>query len=328
MYIAFMSQRLPPLNALRAFEAAARHLSFRKAAEELHVTPAAISHQIKLIEETLGVTLFRRLTRAIALSPAGRSFLPKLSEGFAQIAAAVEQVRAHESAGTLTVNVPPSFAAKWLMPRLHRFVTAHPDIDIRIVASMRLVDARQHEAVDTMTGSDSLPLDADIDIRFGNGKYPRCRVDMLFKVSVTPLCSPRLLEGMRPLRKPADLHYHMLLHDDTPLSSENRPDWVQWLRGAGAGDVDTSHGLHFNHAMLGLEAAVDGLGVVLGIKELAARDLAAGRLVAPFDYSLAMPDSYYVVSAETTADRPKVAVFRKWLLDEAHPQSARKIAAG
>jgi len=323
-----MSSRLPPLNALRAFETAARHLSFRKAAEELHVTPAAVSHQIKLIEESLGVTLFRRLTRAIALSPAGQSFLPKLSEGFAQIAAAVEQVRAHESTGTLTVNAPPSFAVKWLMPRLHRFVTAYPDIDIRIVASMRLVDARQHDAIDNMTGAEAPPLDADVDIRFGNGKYPRCRVESLFKVSLTPLCSPRLLEGMRPLRKPADLRYHMLLHDDAPFTSENRPGWVQWLHGAGADEVDTSRGLHFNHTILGLEAAVDGLGVVLGVKELAARDLAAGRLVAPFDYSLALPYAYYVVSAETSADRPKVVAFRKWLLDEAHPPSVKKTMAG
>ena len=318
-----MSTRLPPLNALRAFEAAARHLSFRKAAAELHVTPAAISHQIKLIEESLGVVLFRRLTRAIALSPAGQSFLPKLSEGFAQIAAAVEELRAHESVGTLTVNAPPSFAAKWLMPRLHRFVAAHPEIDIRIVASMRLVDARRNDLVDSAVSAEAMPLDADIDIRFGNGKYPRCRVDPLFKVSLTPLCSPRLLEGMRPLRKLADLRYHMLLHDDTLYGSEGQPDWTQWLRGAGVEDVDTSRGPHFNQPVLGLEAAVDGLGVVLGIKELAERDLAAGRLVAPFDYSLALPQSYFVVSAETSADRPKVVVFRDWLLEEAHPAALK-----
>ncbi len=322
-----MSSRLPPLNALRAFEAAARHLSFRKAAEELHVTPAAISHQIKLIEDNLGVMLFRRLTRAIALSPAGQSFLPKLSEGFAQIAAAVEQLRAHDSAGPLTVNAPPSFAAKWLMPRLHRFVTGYPDIDLRIVASMRLVDSHRHDAVDTMTGSEAPPQDADIDIRFGNGRYPHCRVDPLFTVSVTPLCSPRLLEGMRPLRKPADLRYHMLLHDDTLFGSRGLPDWTQWLKGAGVEDVDASRGPHFNHSVLGLEAAVDGLGVVLGMKELAASDLAAGRLVAPFAYSLTLPDCYYMVSAEVAADRPKVAVFRQWLLDEAHPPAAKKRAA-
>lgn len=319
-----MTYRLPPLNALRACEAAARHLSFRKAAEELHVTPAAISHQIKLLEDQLGVQLFRRLTRAIELTEVGRSFLPKLREGFESIAQAVEKVRAHERTGALTVNVPPSFAAKWLMPRLHRFVTANPDIDIRILASMRLLDARRHETFDGTGGADEQPVDADIDIRFGAGKYPRCRVDKLFQVSVTPLCSPSLLKGMRPLSKPSDLRYHVLLHDDTLYVSEGRPDWAQWLKAAGAKGVDASRGPHFNHSILGLEAAVDGLGVVLGVKELAAHDLAAGRLVAPFELSLAMHSAYYVVSAEATADRPKVVVFRDWLLEEAKDPLLRR----
>jgi len=314
-----MSIHYPPLNALRAFEAAARHLSFKKAAEELHVTPAAVSHQIKLIEESLGVSLFHRLTRAISLSPAGQRFLPKLSAGFAQIAGAIEEVRAHDDAGTLTVNAPPSFAAKWLMPRLHRFVSNHPDIDIRIIASMRFVDAHRRDDMGSLTGKDGSPLDADIDIRFGNGSYPHCRVDLLFKVSVTPLCSPKLLDGMRPLRSPADLRHHLLLHDDTLFGRDDRPDWVQWLKGVGAKEVDPSRGLHFNHTMLGLEAAIDGLGVVLGARELAARDLAAGRLVAPFDYSMVLPDSYYLVSAENAAVRPKISAFRNWLLKEARP---------
>ena len=312
-----MSYRLPPLNALRACESAARHLSFRKAAEELHVTPAAISHQIKLLEDQLGVQLFRRLTRAIELTEVGRSFLPKLREGFESLAQAVEMVRAHERTGTLTVNVPPSFAAKWLMPRLHRFVTAYPDIDIRILASMRLIDVHRDETSDRFGSANEQPVDADIDIRFGAGKYPRCRVDKLFQVSVTPLCNPSMLKGMRPLRKPSDLRFHVLLHDDTIYASEGRPDWAQWLKVAGAEGVDASRGPHFNHSIIGLEAAVDGLGVVLGIKELAAHDLAAGRLVAPFELSLEMQSAYYMVSAEATADRPKVVVFRDWLLEEA-----------
>ena len=311
-----MSDRLPPLNSLRAFEIAARHLSFRKAAEELHVTPAAISHQIKLLEEQLGVALFHRLTRAIELTEVGRSFLPKLREGFENIALAVERVRAHGRADALTVNVPPSFATKWLMPRLHRFVTANPDIDIRILASMRLMDTSRHDFPDEQT------VDADIDIRFGSGRYPHSRVDLLFPVSLTPLCSPSLLKGMRPLSRPSDLRYHVLLHDDTLYLSDGRPDWEQWLKAAGADGVDPSRGPHFNHSILGLEAAVDGLGVVLGIKELAAHDLAAGRLVAPFELSLAMDAAYYLVSAEANAERPKVATFRNWLLEEAREPRA------
>ena len=311
-----MSDRLPPLNSLRAFEIAARHLSFRKAAEELHVTPAAISHQIKLLEEQLGVTLFRRLTRAIELTEVGRSFLPKLREGFENIAQAVERVRAYGRADALTVNVPPSFATKWLMPRLHRFVTANPDIDIRILASMRLMDTSRHDFPDEQM------VDADIDIRFGSGRYPHSRADLLFPVSLTPLCSPSLLKGMRPLSRPSDLRYHVLLHDDTLYLSDGRPDWEQWLRAAGADGVDPVRGPHFNHSILGLEAAVDGLGVVLGIKELAAHDLAAGRLVAPFELSLAMDAAYYLVSAEANAERPKVATFRNWLLEEAREPRA------
>ena len=312
-----MSERLPPLNSLRAFEIAARHLSFRKAAEELHVTPAAISHQIKLLEEQLGVALFHRLTRAIELTEVGRSFLPKLREGFESITQAVAGVRARGRADALTVNVPPSFATKWLMPRLHRFVTANPDIDIRILASMRLMDTSRQDFPDEQTA------DADIDIRFGTGKYPRSRVDLLFPVSLTPLCSPSLQKGMRPLRKPSDLRYHVLLHDDTLYLSNDRPDWEQWLKAAGANNVDSSRGPHFNHSILGLEAAVDGLGVVLGVKELAANDLAAGRLVAPFELSLAMDAAYYLVSAEANAERPKVAVFRNWLLEEARDPMVR-----
>ncbi len=311
-----MSDRLPPLNSLRTFEIAARHLSFRKAAEELHVTPAAISHQIKLLEEQLGVALFHRLTRAIELTEVGRSFLPKLREGFENIALAVERVRAYGRADALTVNVPPSFATKWLMPRLHRFVTANPDIDIRILASMRLMDTSRHDFPDEQT------VDADIDIRFGSGRYPHSRVDLLFPVSLTPLCSPSLLKGMRPLSRPSDLRYHVLLHDDTLYLSDGRPDWEQWLKAAGADGVDPGRGPHFNHSILGLEAAVDGLGVVLGIKELAAHDLAAGRLVAPFELSLAMDAAYYLVSAEANAERPKVATFRNWLLEEAREPRA------
>lgn len=311
-----MSYRLPPLNALRAFESAARHLSFRKAAEDLHVTPAAISHQIKILEDQLGVQLFRRLTRAIELTEVGRSFLPKLREGFECFAEAVERVRAFENTAVLTVAVAPSFAVKWLIPRLYRFVTAHPDIDVRISANMRLVDTRRRASAFNLTGENALADDADLDIRFGTGKYPHCRVDKLFQVSFTPLCSPRLLVGTHPLRTPQDLRYHALLHDDTLDVSEGRPDWAKWLKAAGAEEVESNRGPHFNHTILGLEAAIDGLGVVLGNKELAAHDLATGRLVAPFDLSLSMNLAYYVVSPEATADRPKVALFREWLLAE------------
>ncbi|MFA7282464.1 MAG: transcriptional regulator GcvA [Sterolibacterium sp.] len=312
-----MSTRLPPLNALRAFESAARLLSFRKAAEELHVTPAAVSHQIKILEDQLGVPLFRRLTRAVELTEAGSSLLPKLSEAFDTLAQAVNKVRAKEQSNVLSVNVPPSFAAKWLMPRLHRFVTAYPDIDIRIIANMRLVDARSQDGSYGNPDEYDRTSDFNIDIRFGTGKYPQCRVDKLFNVSFTPLCSPRMLEGLRPLKKPTDLRYHLLLHDELPDINEGWPNWAQWLKAAGVDDIDADRGPHFNHPILGLEAAVDNMGVTLGVKELAAYDLAAGRLVAPFDLVLKIDTAYYLVVPEASADRPKIKVFREWLLKEA-----------
>ncbi len=307
---------MPPLNALRAFESAARHLSFRRAAEELHVTPAAVSHQIKILEDQIGIQLFRRLTRAVELTAAGRSFLPKLSEAFDGLVQAVNKVRAHEKTGALSVNVPPSFAAKWLMPRLHRFVTAYPDIDIRISASMQLVDTRRQDASYGYPDEHDRSGDYDVDIRFGTGKYPKCRVDKLFNVSFTPLCSPNLLTGLRPLKKPTDLRYHLLLHDEIPDVSEGWPNWGQWLAAAGVTDVDATRGPHFSHPILGLEAAVDEMGVALGVKELAAYDLAAGRLVAPFDLVMEIDSAYYLVVEESSAESPKVKVFREWLLKE------------
>ena len=306
----------PPLTALRAFESVGRHLSFRKAAAELHVTPAAISHQIKLLEDQLGIQLFRRLPRAIELTEAGCSFLPKLSEGFEGIAEAVRSVRAHQKSGKLTANMPPFFAAKWLMPRLQRFVTAYPDIDIRITASMRQVDARRQSAAYDPAAESARLSDADIDIRFGTGIYPGCRVDKLFSLSFTPLCSPRLMEGQRPLRKPMDLRHHLLLHDDLPDISEGWPTWAQWLKAADAGGIEPERGPHFSHPTLGLDAAIDGAGVVLGAKELAVADLAARRLVAPFAFCIETGSAYYVLSPEPSADDPKVAAFRNWLLQE------------
>ena len=308
-----MAEHLP-LNALKAFEAAARHLSFRKAAEELHVTPAAISQQIKMLEETLDTTLFHRLNRSLALTQAAQAGLPDLREGFVNLTQGVRKIRGQNGHSCLTVWMAPSFAAKWLVPRLHRFAVAHPDIDLRIAASGDLID--------TATGHNSIPANSfrqqevDIAIRFGKGHYPGCRVDKLLSAVAVPLCSPRLLEDPeRPLHCPDDLRHHTLLHDDTPY--EGRPDWASWLKAAGAHRVDAQRGIRFNHVSLALEAAVDGQGVVLSMQPLAAADVAAGRLVTPFDLSIPLEYAYYVISLQDTATEMRIAVFRDWLLTEA-----------
>jgi LysR family glycine cleavage system transcriptional activator len=309
-------QRLPPLNALRAFEAAARHLSFAMAAKELHVTPAAVSHQVKGLEEHLDQRLFRRLARGLELTRAGRAFLPKLREGFDRFGEALEELRAIEDSGTLAVSVATSFATRWLAPRLHRFVSAHPELDVRINASMRLVDPKKDDLISGDAVAGSPVEDADIVVRFGTGDYPGFRVDKLLPVAVTPMCSPRLIEGTQPLRSAADLTHHVLIHDNVTYD-DGRQLWDAWFEAAGMAQADTSHGLRFSHAMLALEAAADGMGVALGMPVLAQSDLASGRLVAPLELSLPLKFAYYIVSGEDTAARSDVAAFRNWLLAEA-----------
>lgn len=311
-----LSRTLPPLNSLRVFEAAARHLSFAPAARELHVTPAAVSHQVKGLEERLGVRLFRRLARGLQLTRAGQAGLPALREGFERLAEAVEQIRMHEESRTLAVSAAPSFATKWLAPKLHRFVRAHPDLDVRISASTRLIDPAR-DALATGEEQNGSPIgDADIAIRFGTGDYPGFRVETLLAAAVTPMCSPSLLAGEHPLREPEDLRHHVLIYDNV-FYDDGRSLWDAWLEAAGIQGVDTSHGLCFNHAMLALDAAADGLGVTLGMPVLAAADLAAGRLVNPLARTLPLKFAYYIVCGEDTCERDDVVAFRNWLLEEA-----------
>jgi len=308
--------RLPPLNALRAFETAARRLSFAMAAKELHVTPAAISHQVKGLEDYFGQRLFRRLKRGLELTRAGQVLLPKLSEGFGCLGDAVADMRSIDEEGALLVSAAPSFATRWLAPRLHRFVGSNPELDVRINASTRLIDPGKDPNVsgDTVVGS---PVeDADIVVRFGTGDYPGFRVDKLLSVTVTPMCSPRLLKSGPPLREPADLKNHVLIHDNV-LYDDGRPLWDAWFEAAGLPDMDTSHGLRFSHALLALEAAADGMGVTMGMPALAGSDLASGRLVAPLRLSLPLKFAYYIVSGPETAERADVVAFRNWLFAEA-----------
>jgi LysR family transcriptional regulator, glycine cleavage system transcriptional activator len=301
-----MTRRLPPLAALRAFEAAARHLSFTRAAGELHVTQTAISHQIRALEELLGVKLFRRLPRGLVLTDEAQRYLPAIRDAFDRIDAATEQLAAVRASGALTVSVVPSFAAKWLVPRLGSFRAAHPDIDLRISTASHLVDFARE--------------DVDVGIRMGRGSYPGLRVDRLFGEALTPVCAPALLEGPHPLRQPEDLAHQILLHED------DHTGWQLWLEIAGVASVDARRGPIFTDGAIVVQAAAEGQGVALARRALAAGDLAAGRLVQPFDVSIPYDLAYYLVCPEATADRPKVQRFREWLLAEAAVPEAEQTA--
>ncbi len=305
-----MAENLP-FNALRAFDAAARHLSFKKAAGELFVTPAAISQQIKFLEDSLGVELFHRQNRKIELTDAARRGLPKLMEGFATLSEGVHLIKTAPHTASLVVWMSPSFAAKWLVPRLPSYRSAHPDVDLTISASRDLID--NGKAQNTIPAENFRRENVDLAIRFGRGNYPGCRVDKLFSVSAIPLCAPSLLTGKIPLDTPSDLRNHTLLHDDTPY--EGRPQWSAWLAAAGVSEIESSHGITFNSVSLALAAAIGGQGVVFTLNALAADDIAAGRLVVPFDLSLPMEYSYYVISLKDKAERTGIRQFREWLLD-------------
>jgi LysR family glycine cleavage system transcriptional activator len=315
------SSRNVPLNALRAFEAAARHLSFKKAARELHVTPGAISHQIKVLEESLGVALFRRLTRALELTSEAHSMLPKVREGLENLAEAVERVRARENTTALTVIAPPNFAARWLVPRLSRFTTAHPELELHVASRPTMIDGRENSAVPDPVGDarDDSPL---VMVRFGNGRYPGQQVDEVFSAKYVPVCSPKLLNGEYPLRKPGDLRHHTLLHDDTVVEEGARPSWSDWLESVGVTDIDATRGPHFSDASLAFEAAIEGMGVTLAMKPLVRSEIDAGRLAVPFNITAPASYSYYLVTPETSAAKRSVKQFRAWLLEEAAPELA------
>jgi len=298
-----MSRRLPPLNALRAFEAAARHLSFTKAAEELHVTPAAVSHQIKALEDHVGTPLFRRRNRGLLLTDAGQLCLPGLTSGFDALADAMGKIDVRGEAGPLLVTTTPSLAGQWLVPRLERFHKARPEIDVRLHAGIDMVDLAAG--------------DMDMAIRFGCGDYPGLQATRLFGANVVPVCAPTLLDGPVPLRVPGDLRHHTLLHDVWYSENDTWADWRMWLAAARVDGVNAQAGPRYSDTNLVIAAAIAGQGVALVVDVLVARDVEAGRLVKPFDVSLAVDFAYFIVSTPQAAKRPKVKAFRDWLLSEA-----------
>ncbi|MDD1139641.1 transcriptional regulator GcvA [Pseudomonas sp. TNT2022 ID233] len=291
-----MLPRLPSLNGLRAFECAARHLSFTRAAEELNVTQTAISHQIRRLEDELGVRLFMRLKDGLALTEEGNAYFPGVRSAFLELRHSTERLLEANDHSVLTISTLVSVASKWLLPRLPSFREAYPEIDVRISAMTRLVDFRK--------------AGIDAAIRYGNGEWPGLRADWLMSDEIFPVCSPRLLTGDKPLKTPADLAHHPLLQ----VSGLTANDWNDWLHAAGQPPL-TAKGprLTFDLAMMAVQTAIDGQGVCIGRSTYVDDDLRAGRLVAPFDLRLKSTSGFYFVTPHENAESKKILAFRQWL---------------
>jgi LysR family transcriptional regulator, glycine cleavage system transcriptional activator len=294
---------LPSLNGLRAFEAAARHLSFTRAAAELNVTQTAISHQIRRLEAQLGLRLFLRKNRSLRLTREAQDYLPAVRAAFEDLRLATDRMLKGGRDQLLIVSTMASLAAKWLLPRLAAFQEQHPGIEVRISSSSQLVDFRREEV--------------DLAIRYGRGSWPGLSAHWLMAEDIFPVCSPALLKGPKPLRRPQDLVNHTLIH-----GSLSREDWQVWLTAAGLPKaLALRPGLSFDLSLMALQAAIDGLGVALGRSAFVEGDIAAGRLVVPFEMKLPAEAGYYVVAPEETADTPKIALFRDWLIANAAAKS-------
>lgn len=298
-----MAEAVPHLSALRAFEAAARHLSFQAAAAELGISPSAVSHQIRTLEAYLDVRLFDRLTRAIALTEAGRALQPGVEEGFRSIESSVRQVRSLRSRAVIVVSAGPSIAAKWLVPRLYLFEERYPSVEIRISTTNRTIDLARE--------------DVDVALRHGRGDYPGFESTRLFGEAYAPMCAPALLDDSdRPLRQPSDLSGHRLLHDDAAAYPGAAPGWPEWLAAAGADPAIGTRGRHFKQSDHAIQAAIDGAGVLLGRVAIAAPDLLAGRLVRPFPQRLVSDFGYYFVTRPRRQREKPIAAFLEWLREE------------
>jgi LysR family glycine cleavage system transcriptional activator len=298
-----MRPRLPALNNLKAFEAAARHESFTRAAEELCVTQGAVSQQVKALEEGLGLKLFNRERQRLVITEAGRDYLLTVRDALDRIAAGTERLLQRQSAGVLTVSTSPDFAAKWLVHRLGHFAEAHSDIDLRVSATLHHVDFAREEV--------------DLAVRHGDGNWPGLDTVQLSAEQLFAVCSPKLLSGRHRLGKPADILKFPLIHLDS------RTDWTQWLRAAGVDEGAVIHGPVLNRASMVIDAAINGQGVALARTTLAAWDLINARLVRPFPDSLPLSKTYWIICPKATSNIPKIVTFRNWLQAEAAEDARR-----
>ncbi len=299
-----MVRKLPPLNALRAFESAARHLSFTRAAEELYVTQAAVSHQVKALEEHLGLKLFKRLNRALMLTDEGQAYFPEVRDALDQLSHATDSLLKSDTNGVLTVSVMPSMASLWLVPRLQNFTHQYPDIDVRIAAEDRLTDFARD--------------DVDCAIRYGLGGWPSLYEKKFMQEEVFPVCAPHYLEKHPSLLTTPDaLRHHTLIHDYAIHSeAEAHLSWQYWLKAAGIEGVDHTRGPKFSHTYMVVQACMVGEGVALGRSALIQSELDSGRLVRLFDFSISADIAYHFVCPKDAIERYKIRSFRDWLLSE------------
>ncbi len=278
------------------------------------MTPAAVSQQIRSLEESLGVQLFHRLNRGLALTDAGESGVARLQAGFDNIQQSVDIMRSGNVSNELNIWTSPSFASKWLMPRMHRFIEKNSSIDLRISGSVALIDS--DSTAPSLSAETLKAHNIDVAIRFGSGNYPGCEVQRLMDVVAMPLCSPALLEkdARLPLAKPSDLLQHTLLHDESPY--EGRPTWASWFQEAGMAGEVAKRNLYFNSVSLALTAAIEGQGVVLTLEQLARNDMNNKRLVPLFDRPMEVSHAYHLVTLENAEDDPRVRAFSDWISDE------------
>jgi len=301
-----MRRSLPPLNALRSFDAAARHQSFTRAAEELCVTQGAVSHQVKALETELGLQLFKRERNGLLITEAGRDYLAVVRDVFDQLELATDRLLQRQRSGTITVSTSPDFAAKWLVGRLGRFAETYPEIELKLAALMHRVDFARE--------------DVDLAIRHGDGQWPELDAVNLTAEELFPVCGPALMTERGGLHEPQDVLKFPLLHLD------DRRDWSRWLVAAGHTGEGLLHGPILNHASMLIDAAIDGQGIALARTTLAASDLLAGRLVRPFRPAIPLRNTYWIVCPKATRLLPKIVAFRDWLLAEAE-NDARRLEA-
>ena len=300
-----MQKMQPSLNALRAFEAAARHLSLARAADELRVTPSALSHQIRVLEQHLEQQLFERRSRSIALTRAGKLLYPGLQTGFAQIEEAVTSLAAERNPRILVISTPPGLTARWLVPRIYRFSTDHPDIDLRVSSTLGYADFR----------TDGIEV-AVRNMSKVSAQASELHAEKLVDLMLTPVCSPQIVKKYGGIKSLEALKRIPMVHVESLTGHADLPNWSDWLEVAGLTDIDQSRGLRFNTAEHALDAAVEGAGILLAQTILAYDDLRTGRLVMPFDLVLPTKRAYYFVCPTRDVDREPVKAFRDWMFRE------------